>query len=176
MKPTPEVLQALETAVQIEKDGLAFYTKAVRQAGDPSGERMFQTLAADEAAHLKLFETVRESLLEEGAWLSPEQVAEISPKRFARPPIFPTGEKGKAARIPERQLAALRRGMQAEEESIAFYSGQRDQTDDLDCKAMYAYLVEQEESHRTILQGEYDHLTGTGFWFDVREFDLEAAG
>ena len=41
---------------------------------------------------------------------------------------------------------------------------------------MYAYLVEQEESHRTILQGEYDYLSGTGYWFDVREFDLEAPG
>ena len=176
MKPTPEVLQAIETAVQIEKDGLAFYTQAARQTGDPSGKRMFETLAADEAAHLNLFETLRESLLKEGPWLSPEQVAAISPKRFACPPIFPAGDEGKVAKVAERQLAALRRGMQAEEQSIAFYSGQREQTDDPDCKAMYAYLVEQEEGHRTILQGEYDHLTGTGFWFDVREFDLEAAG
>ena len=35
MKPTPEVLQAIETAVQIEKDGLAFYTQAARQTDDP---------------------------------------------------------------------------------------------------------------------------------------------
>jgi len=50
-----------------------------------------------------------------------------------------------------------------------------EQTADPDGKAMYAYLIEQEEGHRTILQGEYDYLTGTGFWFDVSEFNLEAA-
>jgi hypothetical protein len=41
---------------------------------------------------------------------------------------------------------------------------------------MYAYLVEQEEGHRTILEGEYDYLNRTGFWFDFQEFSLEGAG
>ena len=71
--------------------------------------------------------------------------------------------------IPERELAVLQRGIQVEEASIAFYSEQRG-------KAMYAYLIEQEESHRTILQGEYDYLNRTGFWFDFQEFSLEGVG
>jgi rubrerythrin len=187
MKPTPEVLKAIETAIQIEKDGLAFYTEAAGQTDDPHGKKMFKTLARDEAAHLKLFEEARESLLKEGHWLSPEKVAAISPPKrgkFDRPPIFPTGDEIKAtlrprsgqAEIPKRELAALQRGIQAEKDSIAFYSQERDKTDDPDGKAMYAYLVEQEEGHRTILQGEYDYLNRTGFWFDIQEFDLEAAG
>jgi rubrerythrin len=184
MRPSPEVLKAIETAIQIEKDGLAFYTEAARQTTDPNGKKMFQSLARDEAAHLRLFETVHESLLKEGHWLSPEEVAAISPKRLDRPPIFPTGDAIKAAlrlrsgqaETPERELSALRRGIQAEKDSIAFYSQQMDKTDDPDARAMYAYLIEQEEGHRTILQGEYDYLTRTGFWFDIQEFDLEAAG
>jgi rubrerythrin len=51
-----------------------------------------------------------------------------------------------------------------------------EKTDYPDARAMYAYLIEQEEGHHTILQGEYDYLTRTGFWFDFQEFDLEAAG
>ncbi len=100
----------------------------------------------------------------------------MSPKRLGRPPIFPTGEEITTVEIPERELAALRRGIQAEKDSIAFYSQEMDKTDDRDGRAMYAYLVEQEEGHRTILQGEYDYLTGTGFWFDFQEFDLQAVG
>ncbi len=176
MKPTQETLKAIETAIQIEKDGLAFYTEAAQQTSDPNGKKMFQSLARDEAGHLRLFEDTRQALLERGKWLSPEEVAAISPGEFDRPPIFPTGDEVKSAEIPERELTALRRGIQAEEDSIAFYSQQRDKTDDPDGKAIYAYLVEQEEGHRTILQGEYDYLTRTGFWFDVQEFDLEAAG
>jgi rubrerythrin len=176
MRPSPEVWQAIETAIQIEKDGLAFYTEAARQTNDPNGKKMFQSLAKDEAAHLRLFETVHESLLKEGHWPSPEEVAAISPKRLDRPPIFPTGDAIKATETPERELSALRRGIQAEKDSIAFYSQQMEKTDDPDAKAMYAYLIEQEEGHRTILQGEYDYLNRTGFWFDIQEFDLEAAG
>lgn len=176
MKPTPDVLKAIETAIQIEKDGLAFYTEAAEQTDDPNGKKMFHTLARDEAAHRKLFEETRESLLKEGNWLSPEQVAAISPKRLDRPPIFPTGDEIRATKIPERELAALQRGIQAEKDSIAFYSQEMEKTDDPDAKAMYAYLIEQEEGHYTILQGEYDYLNRTGFWFDIQEFDLEAAG
>jgi rubrerythrin len=173
MKPTPEVLKAIETAIQIEKDGLAFYSEAARQTDDPNGKKMFRSLARDEAAHLKLFEDARQALLERGNWLSPEEVAAISLGEFDRPPVFPKGGEIRTAEIPERELDALQRGLQAEKDSIAFYSQQRDKTDDPDGKAMYAYLVEQEEGHRTILQGEYDYLTRTGFWFDFQEFSLE---
>ena len=176
MKPSAAVLKAIETAIQIEKDGLAFYTEAARQTDDPNGKKMFRTLARDEAAHLRLFEDTRQALLERGNWLSPEEVAAINPKRLDRPPIFLAGDEIKEAEIPERELAALQRGLQAEKDSIAFYSQEMDKTDDPDGKAMYAYLVEQEEGHRTILQGEYDYLNRTGFWFDIQEFDLEAAG
>jgi rubrerythrin len=174
MKPTPEVLKAIETAIQIEKEGLAFYTEAARQTSDPNGKKMFKTLARDEAGHLKLFDGARQALLERGNWLSPEQVAAISPGEFDHPSIFPAGDESKAVEVPERELAALQRGLQAEEASIAFYSQEMAKTDDPDGKAMYAYLVEQEEGHRTILQGEYDYLTRTGFWFDIQEFNLEA--
>ena len=174
MKPSATALKAIETAIQIEKDGLTFYTEAARQTDDPNGKKMFKTLARDEAAHLKLFEDARQALLEKGNWLSPEQVAAISPGEFNHPPVFPTGDQAKAIEIPKRELAALQRGLQAEEASIAFYSQEMARTDDPDGKAMYAYLVEQEEGHRTILQGEHDYLTRTGFWFDIQEFDLEA--
>jgi rubrerythrin len=176
MKPTADVLKAIETAIQIEKDGLAFYTEAAKRTDDANGKKMFQTLARDEAAHQKLFEDARQALLERGNWLSPEEVTAISPKRLDHSPIFPTGDEVKTAEVPERELTALRRGIQAEKDSIAFYTQEMEKTDDPDARAMYAYLVEQEEGHHTILQGEYDYLTRTGFWFDIQEFDLEAAG
>ena len=49
MKPSATALKAVETAIQIEKDGLAFYTEAARQTDDPNGKKMFRTLARDAA-------------------------------------------------------------------------------------------------------------------------------
>jgi rubrerythrin len=112
--------------------------------------------------------------MQEGDWLSPEEVKAIAPER--RPPIFPTGEAIGQVDVPERELVALKRGIEAEEASITFYSEQMDKIEDSEAKEMYAYLIGQEKGHRTILEGEYDYLTGTGFWFDIREFDLEGPG
>jgi rubrerythrin len=176
-QPTSAVLEAIETAVQIEREGLQFYTEAARQIDDPKGRQMFQTLARDEKAHLELFENAREALLNQGIWPTSEEVAAISPGELTHPAIFPPVDKVKdgEVEIPERHLAALRRGIQAENASIAFYSQQMERMDDPDGKAMYAYLLSQEEAHRKILESEYDYLTGTGFWFGVQEFNLEGA-
>jgi rubrerythrin len=163
MQATPQVLKAIETAVQIEKDGLAFYTEAARQTDDPRGKRMFQSLAKEEAAHLQLFEDAHGALLARGNWPSPEEVAAISPGEFDRPPIFPAEDELRRAKVPEHELAALQRGIQAEEDAIAFYSEQMRETGDPNAKAMYAYLIEQEETHRKILQMEHDYLARSGF-------------
>jgi rubrerythrin len=169
-----DALKAIETAIQIEREGLAFYSLVAEQVSDPKGKIMFETLARDEQSHLDLFRSVRERLMQGGGWLSPEEVKAIAPER--RPPIFPRGEAIGQVEVPERELAALKRGIEAEEASIDFYSEQMAKTGDPAAKEMYAYLIGQEEGHRTILEGEYDYLTGTGFWFDIREFDLEAPG
>lgn len=174
MRLTAEALQAIETAIHIEEEGVAFYTEAAQQVSDPKGRRMFETLAADEAAHLMLFTSVRTALVEQERWLTPAQVATLSPARTVTPPLF--RQDGPRAEPPQRELEVLRRGIRAEEESIALYTAAAEQTDDPDGRAMYEYLVEQEKGHRTLLEGEYDYLTQTGFWFDVREFGLETAG
>ncbi len=176
MKASPETLKAIETAIQIEKDGQAFYEQAASQIDNPTGKRMFQTLARDEATHVKLFESALQSLDGEGGWLTPEQIDSISPRRMGRLPIFPTVDEVKEIRLPERELDALRRGIQAEKDSIIFYSRQMEQVDDPDAKAMYAFLIEQEEGHLTILEGEYDFLSKSGYWFGIPEFNVESWG
>ena len=175
MKASAEALAAIETAIQIEENGLAFYSEMAVQVDNPQAKKMFQTLARDEVAHKKLFERVRQELQESGRWLSAAEVTALSP-RTMRPAVFPVGEAVAGVEVPQRELAALQRGIQAEEESIAFYSQQKDLIDDPAAQEMFDYLIEQEKGHRTILQGEYDYLTNTGFWFDIREFDLEAMG
>ncbi len=176
MKPlqaTQEALQAIEAAIQIEQDGITFYTQAAKQTDDPTGKKMFQTLAQDERAHLEVFEKAREALSQREQWLTPEQVAEISPPTFPQPPIFPSPDEAAGTAAPAHRLTVLQQGIQAEESSIRFYTEQMEQTQDPGGRAMYEFLIEQEEAHRTILQGEYDYLTNTGHWFGFQEFTLE---
>jgi len=87
MRPTLDVLKAIEAAIQIKEDGLVYYTQAARQIGDPRGKRILQSLAKDKAIHLKMFEDAREALLNREAWPSPGQASAISPREFNIPPF-----------------------------------------------------------------------------------------
>ncbi len=174
MKPTPEVIQALETAVQLESDGYTFYQAALEQVTSPAARRMFYTLARDEKLHREMFEHVRDTMLARGEWLSLAEIQALVPRREL-PDIFPavdSSTEGEPLTLPDDRLSVLRQAIRFEEESVALYTRLKEQTTDPDGKAMYTYLIDQEETHRTILQGEYDYLAGTGFWFDIPEFDL----
>jgi rubrerythrin len=157
MRCSSEVLQAIETAIQIEKDGLAFYTEAAEQVHDRKGKQMFLSLARDEAAHLDLFEDAHRALLNGGAWPSPERSSALSPGEYSAPSIFPLGGELEVVERLESQLAVLQQGIEAEEASIAFYADQMSKIEDPDGRAMYVYLIEQEKLHRATLQQEYNY-------------------
>jgi hypothetical protein len=38
---------------------------------------------------------------------------------------------------------------------------------------VFARFVEIEEGHLAIVQAEMDYLSKTGYWFDIKEFDME---
>ena len=43
-----------------------------------------------------------------------------------------------------------------------------------DGQRMFAHFVEIEKGHLDIVQAEIDAVTGIGYWYDFREFNLEA--
>jgi rubrerythrin len=159
VKVTAEVLKAIQTSIRIEQEGLDFYTQAAEQARHPQNIRIFRSLAREEAAHLRLFQDAHAALLDQGAWLSPEEVTVISPASQDRHLVFSPAQEGQLETVTEHELVALERGIAAEEASIAFYTQHMDRTDDPHARALYAYLIEQEEVHRRTLQSEYDYLT-----------------
>ena len=71
----------------------------------------------------------------------------------------------------EVQLA--QQAVEAEKEAAAFYAKM---VGDLGAEGqeLFTRFVEIEEGHLAIAQAEVNAATGLGFWFDVREFDLEA--
>ena len=175
MSERPTGLAAiLFKAMQLERDGHGFYLAAAEQAQAEAGRAMFLSLAKDELHHLEILDRVYRSWLGEGIWPSPEELALEGSRRW---PVFPPpGQAAEAVTPRTGELEALRQGIAAEESSITLYQQGLQTATTPQAREMYRYLVDQEEGHRTILQGEYDHLTHTGFWFDLREFDLEAMG
>jgi rubrerythrin len=175
MDESTNTLAAILTkAMQLERDGHAFYLEAAEQTQSEAGRNMYLSLARDELQHLQILDEAYRSWLGEGVWPSAEELALEGSRRW---PVFPPpGQAAESVTPRTGELEALRQGIASEEASIALYQQGLEMATTPEARKLYQYLVEQEEGHRTILEGEYDYLTNTGFWFDLREFDLEAMG
>ena len=117
MSASEHALDLLRTARQIEGDGYALYSAAAAETKDANAVKMFLSLARDEMEHLGKLEMVYCALTKDKEWPSVER----KPSRIAHR-VFPAPEEAAGALTPDtRELAALKRGMQAEKDSIAFY-------------------------------------------------------
>ncbi len=169
-----EAWKILEMAMKIEQEGEAFYNDAAANTEDPRGRKLFQTLARDEVIHYEALRSVYQSLRQEEGWPPVEAVERDLGKVDTPNPIFPQPEGGQTGKASTHELEALERGIRAEKDSIELYTkGYKESEGNETARYLYGHLIEQEESHLAILQGELDYLTGTGFWFDIFEVDLE---
>ena len=72
-------LTALEKAMQVERQGEAFYQEASERAEDPAGKAVFQTLAKDEVNHVRLLQAEYEAISKENAWLDLDEARICEP-------------------------------------------------------------------------------------------------
>lgn len=164
-------MQGLLLAIDIEKRGYRFYTEAATLTKDPRGRAMFARLAQDEVRHLAWLNSHRESLEKTGEWKNLELTGEALSLGQR---VFPkTAGPRSGVKAETRELEALRRGIQVEKDSMAFYKELVEKTLDPSGRATFQRLVEEEEKHYLLLQAEHDYLSQSGFYFDMPEFSLE---
>ena len=65
----------------------------------------------------------------------------------------------------------LKRALEVEIETGRFYSEIITELPPTG-QALFNPFIAIEEWHRAIVQAEIDYVTGTGYWFDIRETDL----
>jgi rubrerythrin len=165
--------EAITTALDYEGKVYRTYREAMERSTDEVGRRVFKTLCDEEKGHL---DYLRQRLDE---WRNTGTVT-VEELDTALPDI-PAIHEG-VQRLRERvagkptskigtELEMLRRALQVETETSAFYQ-QMVRSLDADGKRLFERFVEIEEGHKAIVQAEIDCVSGTGFWFDTKEFDL----
>ncbi len=178
-KVVQRLLPIIKDAMELERRGHAFYLQAAEVTGNALGKNIFLTLARDELEHLTYLDKVFRSLVSSGAM--PADLPEPSEAASIRPPSHPTVFPSPKEATEEiwagtGELDALKRGIQAEQDSIALYGQALADATTPEEKRLFGTLVAVEEGHLAILQGEYDYIAKTGFWFGFQEFDVEARG
>ena len=158
------IKNAIKTAIQMEKDGYAFYKKAAAQTSSDMGRSIFESLADDELVHLDVFQKMFEEKIGESEW---DDLVNSS-KKYHEMPIFPKDLKTIEGINPDtNELDALRMAMDSEKEAIDYYTEIWENSDDEEVKKIIDMIIEQEKNHYFLLEQEFNHLSTTGYWYEL---------
>ena len=164
--------EAIKTALEFERKVLMVYQDAGKNAVDPVGRNVFSQLAKEEAGHVAYLES-RLTEWQKSGHIALEELRTIVPdkeriaegrKRFARP------VRSKA--VSATEVEYLKRALDAEKETSAFYRRMVSELAE-ERRGLFARFLEIEEGHVAIVEAELDALSGAGFWFGLKEFDVE---
>lgn len=165
--------EAIKTAIVYEKKVYATYATAAKRAEDETAKKVFLTLAEEEQGHV----TYLESRLIE--W---QKDGQLSNEKLRT--ILPSSDRIKAgvhrirSQVAQRkgshaaELDFLRQALAAEDETSAFYRRMVSELPE-EGQNLFSRFLEIEDGHAAIVQAEMDSVNQSGFWFDVKEFDLE---
>ena len=164
MSEIENVKDAIKTAIQMEKDGYSFYEKAAAQTSSDMGRTIFKSIAADELLHLEVFQKLFNEKIGKEEW---HNLVNTSSK-YVDIPIFPKDlEKIEGANPDTNEIDALRIAMDSEQRAIDYYSKIRENSTDEEVNKIIDEIINQEKNHYNILEGEFHHITSTGYWFDL---------
>jgi rubrerythrin len=151
-------MDALELAMNMEKDAIAFYTEAARKTKYPAGKKMFQTITEDEKRHLEMV-----SQLIKGLKLTPKN---MSPMKNVKT-VFESmqDEMMKKVEATADELEAFKIAMRMEKEGLEFYrkilAGSKKDPE----RELLELLIKEEQQHYDIFSNTYQFLSDSGNWF-----------
>lgn len=164
MSDIENVKDAIKTAIQMEKDGYSFYQKAAAQTSSDMGRTVFKSLAADELLHLEVFEKLFNEKVGKDEWYDLVNTS----KKYVDIPIFPKDLKTVEGANPDtNELDALNMAMTSENEAIEYYTEIKEKIVESELKEIINEIIDQEKNHYSILEQEFNHLSKTGYWYEM---------
>lgn len=163
--------KAIQTAIEHETRVRDVYREAAEKTHDDVGRKLFALLAEEEQGHL----TYLEQRLTE--W---QKSGQIQAKRLKT--SLPSRREIEAAKkrlthrmeCPDcrKEAPLVKRALEVERETSGYYERLVSEIEPAHQK-LFAQFVEIEQGHLALVQAEYDAVTGLGYYYDMREFDLE---
>jgi rubrerythrin len=167
---TPEVKEAIKTAIQLEKDGRKFFEQAAEETKNELGQKMFHKLANDEIRHLVTFEKMFKTLADPNTW---RELLKGGQPRERMPYFAEKAENRSPAETGAGEVSALRQALEVERKAIDFFRQVAERAEDPEAKRIFEIIAEEEVTHYDLIQAQIDSVTNSGFWFDVGEFQMD---
>src|SRR3972149_3097086 len=156
--------EALKIAINIEEEGLEFYSILMKNAKDAKAKEIFSQLASAEKKHLALFQ---KALLEVTDAATMAQGCEDYTVDLYLKDLVDTGiftKKGEARRLAteiKTDIDALKIGIQAEKDSILYYTEAAKNTKYEAGKKAFEQLTSEEKKHLKLLAEQLKVLKKT---------------
>lgn len=163
--------EAINTAIEYEEKVRDVYFAAREEAANEVGNRVFRILADEEQGHVDFLYHKLEELKKSGKVTS-EKLESALPSPAAIKEAAESLGNRLVSNDRENELKLLRKAFQVEVETSSYYKRLVGELDP-DGQKFFSRFLEIEEGHVSLVQAEIDCLSGTGYWFDMREFSLE---
>ena len=166
-----QALAILDLAIQIEKDGIKFYSRAADSVQNLRAKKSLLSLARDEEDHLRKLQVEYSSLQKTSSWLGLGALGVEGKVAVDVNKIFPADDESiaKLVKPEESDIDALHLAAKMEEDSYIFYAKAAEETGDLNAKAVLNYLADQESHHLEFVNSTLEYLERPWEWFQEQE-------
>lgn len=160
-------------ALQMETDGVKFYSELADKTLHPMGRAMFRSFVEDERSHIKRLRALLSG--QSGKDQAPEKGPASPGKRLVT--IFrQMGEETKKkVNAGTNDIAAVKLAMELEEKGVEFYEKAAREAPDAVDRETYRFLADEEKVHFSILKNTLEFLEKTELWeaeHEGRIYDL----
>lgn len=162
-------LDALKHAMQLEREGMAFYATSRDKATSEVGRNMFDYLRKSEERHMRRIREIHHALEESGIW--PEQPPlETDPEAIFRTIFSDALERLQSQQsVDSSDIDALRQAAEFERAGEDFYARRAEEVNDLFEKNFYTQLAHEEYHHLKAIQDTILMLQDPQGFFADRE-------
>ncbi|HHT9110617.1 MAG TPA: ferritin-like domain-containing protein [Candidatus Brocadiaceae bacterium] len=146
-------------ALQMEMDGIKFYSDLANKTLHPMGRAMFKSFVEDEKLHAKRIRLLLSSPpeIEKKDGKNPQERLSTIFREMGE-------ELKKKVNVNTNDIEAVRLALKIEEDGIRFYEKAVKDTTDGKEREMYRFLAGEEKVHLGILKNTLEYLENTELW------------
>ena len=169
MEEDYNLLDALKTGIDLEKESIDLYSDAQKKIKEKDGKEMLEFLLREEKKHLELLTNEAKSLEESGK-LSLDGLSRISLFKLKKKEVLPNKNEFNKKNYESRtEFQILQKGIEIEQKGIKFFNGLIEKTKDEETKKFFERLRQEEVKHLRLLNMEMDSIAHMGEWAYLQE-------
>ncbi len=154
--------EAIETAIRMETDAIAFYEEAANKTSHPFGKEMFKGFVKDERRHLRMLQELFRGIDVRFEFQRPKEAIKT---------VFSEQKDAMMERVKalENELEALKIAMKMEKDGYDYYVAAAAKAGSPQEKELFERLVIEENDHYAILSETFSFLDNSGQWYMYEE-------